>query len=221
MNLILMGPPGAGKGTQAEYIERKYWIPHISTGDMFRSAIRFGTDLGLKAKTLMDAGQLVPDDVTIGIVRERLAERDCAKGFLLDGFPRNIAQAEALDKIMAEWNKSIDAVINIEVPDNVLTLRLTGRRTCSQCGANYHMQFNQPQKASQCDICLGEIQQRSDDREDTVAERLAVYALQTRNLTEYYGPKGLLRDINGNQSPDEVFKDIVACLSEIKGTALH
>ncbi|MEN6349989.1 MAG: adenylate kinase [Syntrophomonas sp.] len=212
MNLILMGPPGAGKGTQAEYIERKYWIPHISTGDMFRSAIRFGTDLGLQAKTFMDAGQLVPDDVTIGIVRERLAERDCAKGFLLDGFPRTIAQAEALDKIMAEWNKRIDGVINIEVPDAVLTQRLTGRRTCSQCGATYHIQFNPPQKASQCDICSGEIQQRSDDREDTVGERLAVYAEQTGHLTEYYAPKGLLKNINGDQSLDEVFKDIVESL---------
>ena len=209
MNLILMGPPGAGKGTQAENIERKYWIPHISTGDMLRSAIRFGTDLGLQAKTLMDAGQLVPDDVTIGIVRKRLAERDCAKGFLLDGFPRTIAQAEALDKIVAEWNQSIDAVINIEVSEEVLSLRLTGRRTCSQCGANYHIRFNPPQKASQCDICSGEIQQRSDDREDTVAERLAVYEQQTRPLTEYYARKGLLKTINGDQSLDEVFNDIV------------
>lgn len=212
MNLILMGPPGAGKGTQAEYIERKYWIPHISTGDMFRSAIRFGTDLGLQAKALMDAGQLVPDDVTIGIVRERLAERDCAKGFLLDGFPRTIVQADALDKIMAEWNKCIDSVINIEVPDRVLLQRLTGRRTCSQCGATFHIQFNPPQQALQCDICSGEIQQRSDDREDTVGERLAVYAQQTRNLTEYYAPKGLLKNINGDQSLDEVFKDIVESL---------
>lgn len=212
MNLILMGPPGAGKGTQAEYIERKFWIPHISTGDMFRSAIRFSTDLGLKAKTLMDAGQLVPDDVTIGIVRERLAERDCAKGFLLDGFPRTIAQAEALDKIMTEWGKRLDGVINIEVPERILSLRLTGRRTCSQCGATYHIQFNPPQKALQCDICSGEIQQRSDDREDTVAERLAVYAQQTRYLTEYYAPKGLLKTINGDQSLAGVFKDIVASL---------
>jgi adenylate kinase len=212
MNLILMGPPGAGKGTQAEYIERKYWIPHISTGDMFRSAIRFGTALGLQAKVIMDAGQLVPDEVTIGIVRERLAERDCAKGFLMDGFPRTIAQAEALDKRLAELNKSLDAVISIEVPDEVLSLRLTGRRICSQCGATYHIQFNPPQKASQCDICSGEIQQRSDDREETVAERLAVYAQQTKQLTEYYAPKGLLKTINGDQSLDEVFKDIIESL---------
>jgi adenylate kinase len=212
MNLILMGAPGAGKGTQADYIERKYWIPHISTGDMFRAAIRFGTDLGLQAKALMDAGQLVPDEVTIGIVRERLAERDCAKGFLLDGFPRTIAQAEALDKILAKWNKSLDAVINIEVPDEVLSLRLTGRRTCSQCGATYHIQLNPPRNASQCDICSGEIQQRSDDREDTVAERLAVYARQTRPLTEYYARRGLLKTINGDQSLDAVFNDIVKSL---------
>jgi len=212
MNLILMGAPGAGKGTQADYIERKYWIPHISTGDMFRAAIRFGTDLGLQAKALMDAGQLVPDEVTIGIVRERLAERDCAKGFLLDGFPRTCVQAEALDKILAAWNKSLDAVINIEVPDEVLSLRLTGRRTCSQCGATYHIQLNPPRKASQCDICSGEIQQRSDDREDTVAERLAVYARQTKPLTDYYARRGLLKTINGDQSLDAVFNDIVKSL---------
>lgn len=212
MNLILMGPPGAGKGTQAKYIERKYWIPHISTGDMFRTAIRFGTDLGRQAKALMDAGQLVPDEVTIGIVRERLVERDCARGFLLDGFPRTIAQAETLDKILANWDRKLDAVINIEVPEQLLILRLSGRRGCSQCGATYHTSFNPPQNGSQCDICGGEVIQRSDDREDTVAERLAVYAKQTKPLTEYYAQRGLLRTINGAQSLDRVFSDIVKSL---------
>lgn len=212
MNLILMGPPGAGKGTQAEYIARKYWIPHISTGDMFRTAIRFGTDLGLQAKTLMDAGHLVPDEMAIGIVRERLAERDCAKGFLLDGYPRTCPQAEALDQILASWNKSLDAVINIEVPHEILLLRLTGRRTCSQCGANYHIQFNIPKKKDICDICGGEVVQRSDDREETVAERLAVYARQTQPLTEYYARRGLLKNIDGAKSLDEVFNDIVSSL---------
>lgn len=213
MNLILLGAPGAGKGTQAEYIERKYWIPRIATGDMLRAAVRFGTDLGLQAKALMDAGQLVPDEIIIGIVQARLAERDCAKGFLLDGFPRTIAQAEALDAIMAEWKKSIDAVIDIEVPDQILIIRLSGRRTCSQCGTNYHMRFNPPKQDCRCDICGGDIQQRSDDREETVADRLTVYTQQTRPLIEYYAHRGLLRTIDGNQSPEKVFEDIVRSLS--------
>jgi adenylate kinase len=215
MNLVLMGPPGAGKGTQAEYIARKYWIPHISTGDMFRSAIRFGTVLGLQAKALIDAGQLVPDEVTIGIVRERLAERDCAKGFLLDGFPRTCAQAQALEEFLAAWNRGLTAVINIEVPEAVLVQRLTGRRTCSQCGANYHLQFNPPRQAGQCDKCSGEVVQRSDDREDTVTERLDVYARQTRPLLEYYAQRGLLKNINGDQSLEGVFEDIRQTLAQL------
>ncbi len=213
MNLILIGATGAGKGTQAAYIERKYWIPRIATGDMFRAAARFGSELGLQAGALMDAGHLVPDEVTIGIIQARLAERDCAKGFLLDGFPRTIAQAEALDDILGGWNQSIDAVINIEVSDQILTQRLSGRRVCSHCGANYHIQFNPPQQDCRCNICGGEIVQRSDDREETIAERLAVYAQQTRPLIEYYAHRGLLRTIDGNQSPEKVFEDIVKSLS--------
>ncbi|MEQ8201750.1 MAG: adenylate kinase [Syntrophomonadaceae bacterium] len=214
MNLILMGPPGAGKGTQAQYIERKYWIPRISTGDMFRAAARFGTELGLQVKAVMDAGQLVPDAVTIEIVRARLAERDCAKGFLLDGFPRTIVQAEALDTILAGWGKSLDAVINIEVPHEVLTLRMCGRRICSQCGATYHTRFNPPLKATECDICGGELQQRSDDREETVVEKLVVYAQQTQPLIDFYTQRGLLININGDQGLDAVFKDIVRSLEK-------
>ena len=218
MNLILMGPPGAGKGTQAEYIERKYWIPRISTGEMFRAAARFGTTLGLEAKELMDAGQLVPDEITIGIVRARLAERDCIKGFLLDGFPRTVAQAEALDGIiLAEWNKKLDAVINIVVPNEILTLRLSGRRTCSQCGATYHTQFNPPGAGSICDICGGEVIQRSDDQENTVTQRLAVYTQETEPLTDYYAQRGLLININGDQSLEAVFKDIVKSLAARNG----
>jgi len=212
MYLILMGPPGAGKGTQADNIERKYWIPHISTGDMFRTAIRFGTELGLQAKVFLDAGHLVPDELTIGIVRARLAERDCAKGFLLDGFPRNVVQAQALEDILASWNKKLNAVINIEVPDEVLVPRLSGRRTCSQCGATYHLQFKPPRQDCCCDLCSGELEQRIDDREETVAERLDDYAAQTRPLAEYYAQRGLLRTINGDQSLDKVFEDIVASL---------
>ena len=216
MNLILMGPPGAGKGTQAEYIERKYWIPRISTGEMFRAAARFGTELGLQAKQLMDVGQLVPDEITIGIVRARLAERDCIKGFLLDGFPRTVAQAEALDGILADWNKKIDAVVNIVVPNEILTMRLSGRRTCSQCGATYHIRFNPPGDDMICDICGGEVRQRSDDLEETVAKRLAIYAEQTKPLTDFYARRDLLININGDQSLEAVFRDIVKSLE--KGT---
>ncbi len=212
MNLILMGAPGAGKGTQAGFIESKYWVPHISTGDMFRSAIRFGTELGKKAQAFLDAGQLVPDDVTIAIVRERLAERDCAKGFLLDGFPRTVAQAEALDEILACWNKKLDAVIAITVPEEVLVARLAGRRACSQCGATYHIQFNPPGQDPQCDLCGGEVQQRSDDREETVAARLVDYIQQTRPLVDFYEQRGLLKTINGDQSMEQVFADIVKSL---------
>jgi adenylate kinase len=211
MNIILLGPPGAGKGTQAEGLVRKYWIPHISTGDMFRAAIKHGTELGLQAKAVIDAGQLVSDDLTISIVRERLAEVDCEKGFLLDGFPRTIRQADALAEILAEKNRRIEAVINIEVPDEVLSPRLTGRRICRQCGATYHMQFRPPQQACQCDICSGELLQRSDDREDTVADRLAVYAQQTQPLVDYYSQRGVLKTISGDQDPDQVFNDI--CIS--------
>ena len=217
MNLILMGPPGAGKGTQAEYVERKYSIARISTGDMFRTAARFSTELGLQAKELMDNGQLVPDEITIGIVRARLAERDCAKGFLLDGFPRTVTQAKALDGILADWNKKLDAVINIEVPTEVLIVRNCGRRTCSQCGANYHIQFNPPLVARECDICGGELQHRSDDREETVAKKLTIYAEQTKPLTDFYAGRGLLININGDQSLNAVFKDIVTSLQARNG----
>lgn len=212
MNLILLGAPGAGKGTQAGFIEAKYWIPHISTGEMFRTAVRFGTELGKQAQAFLDAGQLVPDELTIAIVRERLAERDCAKGFLLDGYPRTVAQARALDEILASWNKKLDAVIGIKVPDEVLVARLAGRRACSQCGTTYHIQFNPPQQGCQCDLCGGEVQQRSDDREETVAGRLADYNEQTRPLVDFYEQRGLLKIINGDQSIEQVFADIVKSL---------
>lgn len=212
MNIIILGPPGAGKGTQAKMFVEKFGIPHISTGDMFRAAINQKTELGLKAKVVMDAGQLVPDKITIGIVRERLAEPDCEQGFLLDGFPRNIPQADALNEILAGLNQTLDAVVNIEVPNDVLMPRMTGRRICRECGASYHIEFNPPKKPSQCDLCTGELYQRSDDSEKTVANRLVVYGQQTEPLVTYYLHRGLLKTINGNQSMQEVFDDICRSL---------
>ncbi|WP_257351192.1 adenylate kinase [Pseudalkalibacillus decolorationis] len=208
MNLVLMGLPGAGKGTQAERIVDKYGIPHISTGDMFRAAIKEGTDLGLKAKSFMDAGNLVPDNVTIGIVNERLGKSDCQNGFLLDGFPRTVAQAEALEKILSEMNRSINYVLNIDVDKEQLMERLTGRRICKQCGATYHVMFNPPENEGVCDKCGGELYQREDDNEKTVKTRLEVNIEQSKPLLAFYAEKGYLRNIDGNQDIKKVFNDI-------------
>ncbi|WP_335872183.1 adenylate kinase [Bacillus sp. 2205SS5-2] len=208
MNILLMGPPGAGKGTQAEKIVEKYGIPHISTGDMFRAAIKGSTDLGLKAKSFMDKGELVPDEVTIGIVRDRLAKPDCVKGFLLDGFPRTVAQAKALEDILSELNKSIDYVINVNVDHDVLMERLTGRRICKNCGATYHLVFNPPSNEGICDRCKSDLYQRADDNEETVQNRLSVYTKQTQPLLDFYQGKGYLEEINGQQDINKVFEDI-------------
>lgn len=208
MNLVLMGLPGAGKGTQAEKIVEKYHIPHISTGDMFRAAINEGTELGLQAKSYMDKGELVPDEVTIGIVRERLQKSDCEKGFLLDGFPRTVAQAEALENILLELGKKIDYCIYIEVDKNILMERLTGRRICKDCGTTYHLVFNPPAKEGTCDRCGGELYQRADDNEETVQNRLEVNIKQTKSLLDFYESKGYLKTINGQQQIDQVFHDI-------------
>ncbi|KKB34888.1 adenylate kinase [Bacillus thermotolerans] len=208
MNLVLMGLPGAGKGTQAEQIVEKYNIPHISTGDMFRAAIKEGTELGLKAKSYMDEGALVPDEVTIGIVRERLSKVDCEKGFLLDGFPRTVAQAEALENILEELDKKIDYVINIDVDKDILMERLTGRRICKDCGATYHLIFNPPAEEGKCDRCGGELYQRADDNEETVQNRLDVNLKQTEPLLDFYQQKGYLKNIQGQQEIDKVFEDI-------------
>ena len=183
MNLVLMGLPGAGKGTQAEKIVEKYDIPHISTGDMFRAAIKEGTELGLQAKSFMDQGELVPDEVTIGIVRERLSKEDCEKGFLLDGFPRTVAQAEALENILSDLNKKIDYVINIDVDKEFLMERLTGRRICKSCGSTYHLVFNPPAKDGVCDRCGGELYQRADDNAETVQNRLEVNHKANKTIT--------------------------------------
>ena len=208
MNLVLMGLPGAGKGTQAEKIIEKYGIPHISTGDMFRAAIKESTELGLQAKSFMDQGNLVPDEVTIGIVRERLSKEDCAEGFLLDGFPRTVAQAEELENILSDLNKKIDYVINIDVDQEFLMERLTGRRICKSCGSTYHLVFNPPAKDGVCDRCGGELYQRADDNAETVQNRLEVNQKQTKPLLDFYEGKGYLRNINGQQDIRKVFDDL-------------
>ncbi|KQL52143.1 adenylate kinase [Heyndrickxia shackletonii] len=208
MNLVLMGLPGAGKGTQAERIVDKYHIPHISTGDMFRAAIKEGTELGVKAKSFMDKGELVPDEVTIGIVRERLSKKDCEDGFLLDGFPRTVPQAESLEAILTDLNKQIDFCVNIQVDKDILMERLTGRRICKNCGATYHLVFNPPANPGVCDRCGGELYQRADDNEETVQNRLEVNIKQTQPLLDFYEQKGYLRTINGQQDINKVFADI-------------
>lgn len=209
MNLILMGLPGAGKGTQAEKIIDTYHIPHISTGDMFRAAIAEGTELGLEAKRYMDEGQLVPDEVTTGIVKERLAKADCDRGFLLDGFPRTMAQAEALNQIMAELNKKIDAVINIEVDSSVIVDRLSGRFICKECGATYHKLYNRPKVEGTCDRCGGhEFYQREDDKPETVKNRLAVNIESSKPILEFYAKEGVLHNVDGDRDIDDVFADV-------------
>ncbi|WP_027410254.1 adenylate kinase [Anoxybacteroides tepidamans] len=216
MNLVLMGLPGAGKGTQAEKIVDKYGIPHISTGDMFRAAIKEGTPLGLQAKAYIDRGDLVPDEVTIGIVRERLSKDDCQKGFLLDGFPRTVAQAEALENMLAELGRSIDYVINIQVDKEILMERLTGRRICKDCGATYHLVFNPPARPGVCDKCGGELYQRADDNEETVGNRLEVNMKQTQPLLDFYSAKGYLRNVDGQQPIEVVFADICELLGGLQ-----
>ncbi|ASK61636.1 adenylate kinase [Virgibacillus phasianinus] len=208
MDLILMGLPGAGKGTQAEKISEKYNIPHISTGDMFRLAIKEGTDLGKKAKQFMDQGDLVPDEVTIGIVDERLRKDDCQNGFLLDGFPRTIAQAEALQTLLSNMDEDIDCVLHVDVPEEQLVKRLTGRRICPTCGATYHVMYNPPKKEGICDKDGSELIQREDDTPETVKNRLAVNIEQTKPLLDYYQEKGYLVTIDGNKEIDAVFQDI-------------
>lgn len=214
MRTILMGPPGAGKGTQAADLVERFQIPHISTGDMFRAAIKAETALGLKAKEYMDAGALVPDEVTIGIVEERLAQADCGNGFLLDGFPRTVAQADALGKILAKLNFELDGVVNIVLDEEKLLARLTGRRVCRQCGATYHVIFNPTDQEGVCDKCGGELYQRSDDTVETAKNRLRVYNDQTEPLISYYREAGLLKEIEGDQEIDKVLADILQALGQ-------
>ena len=209
--IILLGPPGAGKGTQAKLIAGKLGIPHISTGDMLRSAVARGTEVGRKAQTYMDAGLLVPDEVVLGVVRERLTEPDAATGFLFDGFPRTVDQADALGEILVQNGQHLDSVINLDVPEEDLVQRISGRRMC-KCGASYHAKYSPPKTAGICDMCGGELYQRADDTEATVRERLAVYQKETRPLIDYYSRKGLVRTVDGSTGIDQVSAAIMAAL---------
>lgn len=216
MNIILMGLPGAGKGTQASEIVKKFPIPHISTGDMFRKAIKDETELGKEAKSYMDRGELVPDEVTVGIVKERLSEDNAKKGFLLDGFPRTLEQAEALSKIMTELGRKIDAVINIEVPEEELMNRLTGRRVCEVCGTTYHLVFNPPKVDGVCDLDGGKLYQREDDNPETVAKRLEVNVKQSKPILEYYDKEGVLKNVDGSKDIQEVTGSVIDILEDLK-----
>lgn len=209
MRLIILGPPGAGKGTQASAIVGKYNIPHISTGDIFRANIKEGTELGKKAKDYMDKGLLVPDELVISIVNDRLKWEDCEDGFLLDGFPRTVAQAEALEIALDEMDIEIDRVINLDVDKDTLIDRISGRRVCKTCGATYHMKNNPPKQAGICDIDGGELYQREDDTKETVATRIGVYLAQTQPLIEYYKDKGLILDVDGAKPIDEIIETII------------
>ena len=213
--LLIMGPPGAGKGTQAANIVAKYGVCHISTGDMFRSAIKNGTEMGKLAQKYMENGELVPDSVTIGIVKERLALADCKEqGFLLDGFPRNLDQAHSLDTILEELGYNLDAVINVSVDNEILINRIIGRRICRSCGATFHIEFNKPKTEGVCDSCGGELYIRKDDTRETAENRLNVYSSQTQPLLDFYAERGLLVEIDGDQAVSKVFSDIVEKLGE-------
>jgi adenylate kinase len=212
MKLILLGPPGAGKGTQAKMLSDEFSIPQISTGDILRAAVKEGTALGLKAKSFMDAGSLVPDEVVIGIVAERLQQDDCSNGFILDGFPRTVAQADALQGNLQEMGKELDHVIALQVDIEALVERLTGRRTCKACGRGYHVSFDPPAKEGVCDVCGGELFQRDDDREETIRKRLDVYDEQTAPLISYYRDADLLIELDGMQAIAEVQEKLLAAL---------
>lgn len=212
MRAILLGPPGAGKGTQAETIVNEFKIPHVSTGDMFRKNIKEETELGKRVKEFLDKGALVPDELTIEIVKDRLLQDDCKNGFLLDGFPRTIEQANALDKVLGDMGQKLDSVVNIQVDSKLLVDRAVGRRICKDCGQTYHIIYNKPKKEGICDKCGGELYQRKDDTEETVANRINVYQEQTKPLIEYYTKKGIILNINGEQPIDKVGSDIISNL---------
>ncbi len=212
MKLILLGPPGAGKGTQAKQLVDRFGIPQISTGDILRGAVKEGTPMGVKAKGFMDAGGLVPDEVVVGIVRERLQKQDCANGFILDGFPRTVPQADALKETLGELGKDLDSVVSLEVDAEALVERLTGRRTCKDCGRGFHVKFDPPRESKKCDACGGELIQRDDDKEETIRQRLQVYDDQTSPLVAYYREQGLLKAVDGMLAMDAVQEKILAAV---------
>ena len=214
MKIIMLGAPGAGKGTQAKKIAEKYQIPHISTGDIFRANIKGGTELGMKAKTFMDQGMLVPDEITIGMLMDRIGQEDCINGYVLDGFPRTIPQAESLTKALAERGEKVDYAINVDVPDENIINRMSGRRACLGCGATYHITFNPPVKEGICDTCGQELVLRDDDKPETVKKRLDVYHQQTQPLIDYYKNADVLAEVDGTQPMDAVFQGIVEILGE-------
>lgn len=209
MKIVMLGAPGAGKGTQAKKLSGKYGIPHISTGDIFRANIKQGTELGKKAKEYMDQGQLVPDELVVDLVADRLRSKDCEKGFILDGFPRTIPQAEALDRALEQMGATLDYAIDVEVPDENIVRRMSGRRACVGCGATYHTQYAAPKQENICDACGGELILRDDDKPETVEKRLSVYHEQTQPLIDYYRSAGVLEEVDGTQDMETVFQEIV------------
>ena len=212
MKIIMLGAPGAGKGTQAKKISAKYGVPHTSTGDIFRANIKGQTELGMKAKVFMDQGQLVPDEITIGMLLDRIQEEDCKKGYVLDGFPRTIPQAESLTKALADMGDHIDYAINVDVPDENIISRMSGRRACLKCGQTYHIVYNPPKKENVCDVCGEALVLRDDDKPETVKKRLDVYHDQTQPLIDYYKAAGVLAEVDGTKDLEAVFQDIVKIL---------
>ena len=212
MKIIMLGAPGAGKGTQAKMIAEKYQIPHVSTGDIFRANIKNGTELGMEAKKYMDQGQLVPDELTVKILLDRVAQDDCANGYVLDGFPRTIPQAEVLDEALFKLGEQIDYAINVDVPDENIVRRMSGRRACVSCGATYHIEHIPPKKEGICDTCGQELILRDDDKPETVQNRLKVYHDQTQPLIDFYTEKGVLKSVDGTQDMKDVFATIVSIL---------